>query len=953
MSKQRNYIPSTIKLHFCVILVVAFIGVIFSNSDVGAIGNNRANILRSWINGHIGGGSPTVNQSIGRNLDPSRYRDCAGVPSSDTGNHGGSFSWLSPDSNTEVSTISLGGAPPSSMTLRLNFVGYTCDSGLKLNGNIDGAKIPDNRAIRKSRNVSVGQPQVSSVARQNSSGSFVDIGHSLGAAFNDSKSYAELNFGTNWWKQQRFIKSANTYNHSDRDNIPAWRRIQLSNTNTLTEGVYRITVRLRTRITHEFWLNNDPARPSYYCQVQGEDGAGIYLFSAANLNGIPASINRYNSERDIFTPGHACGERETYLTINLKVMAPYDGECEVVRINGIPVSGSPISLAAGTSFGAEFRIRNTGYQPWNRSYIKLGSNSPPDNTTWNRMRANVPSGSPNPIPNNGSWVSFTTPSDWFTAPDKTGVESFDWRILQEGTSPVVNDIGFCGTNINIFDSRNRPYVRGTTQDIRSGAVFGDDCSPGPSNGRYSAAQNAKIIANSLNAADALNGERPGFEEALILVARLYAIADGPNPIMRREGALFWIDRHLGQNGGNEITTIAQFLNSSEVNLLTGGSTENFVTRMYQGLYSRSPTFNTDPENPGELQYWVGRIEDAGDSMTRQHAARFFISTNDRAPFGILGSRNYNYGGSGSDYGVFSTGSNNISDGLGGMVGGNGYGQSQADVFNLTFANGLELKEFDYGYFSDTPLCLPDFYKDYEVHAGNLNAANLVGYLRSNEPDGVSVRRIGGDNITIDPSIGDIEIPGNTLKILLVDGNITIGPNIIYEYDDTIPALGTPGLIVIAKGNITTTQYVSRLEGIYIAQPRSATEGGMISTCELTGNQRAGDHGCSQRQLKVKGSLIAQRLRLLRTHGSIGATFQRQDGTFESGNLAPGTTCSALQNFWGDNQRTFALLYSTSSVGTVNKCAAEWVDAHPERYFMHQDHNSIDDTQSFRDLPPIF
>jgi len=99
--------------------------------------------------------------------------------------------------------------------------------------------------------------------------------------------------------------------------------------------------------------------------------------------------------------------------------------------------------------------------------------------------------------------------------------------------------------------------------------------------------------------------------------------------------------------------------------------------------------------------------------------------------------------------------------------------------------------------------------------------------------------------------------------LYVNGDVTITGNITYQpwanRDDSSTA---PFFSLIVKGSITLTKDVTRLDGLYVAQPTSSGSGsgGDFVTC---------DNFCNQ-QLIVNGAVVAQHIQLLRSFGTLTA-----------------------------------------------------------------------------------
>jgi hypothetical protein len=201
-------------------------------------------------------------------------------------------------------------------------------------------------------------------------------------------------------------------------------------------------------------------------------------------------------------------------------------------------------------------------------------------------------------------------------------------------------------------------------------------------------------------------------------------------------------------------------------------------------------------------------------------------------------------------------------------------------------------------------------------------------------------------------------------VLVVDGDVTISGNITYpsDYGNAAAPL-VPKFNLIVKGNITVNNTVSRLDGNYIAQPiiirdsaspslwtydDSAGVKGVIQTCNGGAVQDTPNGTCAASQLKVNGSFIARRLRLWRTYGTIGASFNGESQTVANFN------CATLRDYKANNPDGRTFLYGTGGVGgTVNNCAAELFNASPERYLGGGTGNAASAAQSYKELPPIY
>lgn len=136
------------------------------------------------------------------------------------------------------------------------------------------------------------------------------------------------------------------------------------------------------------------------------------------------------------------------------------------------------------------------------------------------------------------------------------------------------------------------------------------------------------------------------------------------------------------------------------------------------------------------------------------------------------------------------------------------------------------------------------------------------------------------------------VPLGDRHVVKVIGDIFITSNIEYVGSGGWASLEQiPSLYVIAVGgNIYIGPGVSKLDGVYIAQPNGAGAGGTIFTCADTASPPTYSYtaatladNCDNNQLLVNGVFIAKTIKLQRTKGDMnaGAADERHD----SGNLA--------------------------------------------------------------------
>lgn len=179
------------------------------------------------------------------------------------------------------------------------------------------------------------------------------------------------------------------------------------------------------------------------------------------------------------------------------------------------------------------------------------------------------------------------------------------------------------------------------------------------------------------------------------------------------------------------------------------------------------------------------------------------------------------------------------------------------------------------------------------------------------------------------------------QTILIDGDLILTGNIAYtnSYNqDDIPIL-----IFVVRGNIVIRPGVTRLDGIYIAQPRADGSRGIIDTCSnnnIVGDNEplgapAAGNGLCDRQLTVNGTFVAQNIHFRRTYGGLNEA--------ATGNNVARRCFNSATPEGGNNDE---------------RCAAEVFRFSPEVYLAQPFFNTgqtRDDMRilQLRDLPPIF
>ncbi len=203
-------------------------------------------------------------------------------------------------------------------------------------------------------------------------------------------------------------------------------------------------------------------------------------------------------------------------------------------------------------------------------------------------------------------------------------------------------------------------------------------------------------------------------------------------------------------------------------------------------------------------------------------------------------------------------------------------------------------------------CVKDYFTDTQITQGpdkvQPYTTDLNSEINTVCPDRCQFK--SGSSVIINSTV---QVPQGKQVTLFVDGDVTINADILYRKDfDPSSQNNIPYLAIIARGNITLSSGVSELDGLYVAQPQppNYTSGGNFYTCVV------GSH-CNN-QLVVNGAVVAQRLVLLRSHGTLDAPSSDPGGITgnpaEIFNFVPSMVIGApaLPSQFGANRGTFSL-----------------------------------------------
>lgn len=300
------------------------------------------------------------------------------------------------------------------------------------------------------------------------------------------------------------------------------------------------------------------------------------------------------------------------------------------------------------------------------------------------------------------------------------------------------------------------------------------------------------------------------------------------------------------------------------------------------------------------------------------------------------------GFSGSQYAVFATGQIGFSNedlAANNFLGSYGYNRPGfSGIKDALFAN-IGGDGNDYGNFTSGEASgVPCIRTNTLTSGAQLSAGSINNEISSGSG---KVQLSGGS------TSGNLVVAGR--KVVVVNGDLTIGGNIKYNSAGYGNVSSIPNLTVIVRGNIYIESGVDTLDGQYIALPTS-TGGGLIDTCS---SGSAGvwpstmtTSSCATK-LTVHGSLAANKFLLKRTYGTLGSYYNVSDRTCYYQNKGPedGEDVADSNGFITD---------INSAVRRMKACAAESIEFSPESYLGVFKEQTISNVPSSTvELPPVY
>jgi hypothetical protein len=206
-------------------------------------------------------------------------------------------------------------------------------------------------------------------------------------------------------------------------------------------------------------------------------------------------------------------------------------------------------------------------------------------------------------------------------------------------------------------------------------------------------------------------------------------------------------------------------------------------------------------------------------------------------------------------------------------------------------------------------CIVDYYS--KKPASTAAVGDLNSVIARGSGDYATTAAAGSSFSLTGGSVGQTyTIPAGKRVTIYVNGNVYISGNIAYDSAATVD--NPPKFALIVKGSIYIDPGVTRLDGMYVAQPAGTTaaavaaDDGIIWTCHPTSPASAPGTvdptslaSCTL-PLAVNGALIAKQVNLVRVGGGGGAgtsdvsttssTAEDNLGTVGTCNTSPYTNC---------------------------------------------------------------
>lgn len=224
-----------------------------------------------------------------------------------------------------------------------------------------------------------------------------------------------------------------------------------------------------------------------------------------------------------------------------------------------------------------------------------------------------------------------------------------------------------------------------------------------------------------------------------------------------------------------------------------------------------------------------------------------------------------YAGSGVQYAARALAA--LTDFAAGQNGGSG-----GAPFGLAFANTTASGASVFGGSLGSPFaCMNDYYDTTGASALTTNNVSSLTTGKYSSASGVTL--VGGN---VNP---------NQRTQVYVQGNVYISGNITYTGSWSVSSM--PLFELVVKGNIYIDSNVTRLDGMYVAEPNGSPGSGTVYTCATAANTPCATasptfYTTAGNQLTINGSVVANQVQLLRTHGTLSQSSAGESPSATSG-----------------------------------------------------------------------
>ena len=284
------------------------------------------------------------------------------------------------------------------------------------------------------------------------------------------------------------------------------------------------------------------------------------------------------------------------------------------------------------------------------------------------------------------------------------------------------------------------------------------------------------------------------------------------------------------------------------------------------------------------------------------------------------------GGASSQYGAYALGE------IDGRRAGDGFYSSGAqpgsNVKKLSFANTDGSLPFG-GVFEGSITqsnCIPDYFSKVDPSKAQappagwnwrpvFSSSSSSGTYYSTAPGGSSLNLFGGSGA------GDLVLKAGLRIAIFINGNVFIDHNVVYDPASTVDQVTK--FILVVKGSIYVDPSVTRLDGVYIAQPKDDTpsslssDTGVFWSCHPQSTASIDIYyppNCTN-TLVVNGAVIAKQANLIRVKGDVASSNTGEDSLSTITNCQSGA-CNVSEVFnYAPSVIMGGSFFDTTSTGT--------------------------------------